>query len=825
MALWQDVRFAFRGMLKTHGLTAVAVLTLAIGIGANTAIFSIVNAVLLKPLPFHDPGQLVQVQADLPGVGARNITFSEPEYEDLRDRAGIFDAVSVVFPAPANLTGGEHPERIEIVGVSPNYFDLLGARPQFGRLFDKRDIAEGFAEATVISDGLWRREFGSDPGILGRKVRIDNDIYTIVGVLPPEFRHPAPVGAKPIDLWGTAGFRAAPFTTPPTHGTRGLPGIIGRLKPGVTLEQAQARLTTLAESIRKDYPADYPANGKWTLSLTPLKDVVIGNSQTLLLVLLLAVSLILLIACVNVASLLLARSSARQREIAVRMALGASRMRIVRQLLTESAVLSVVAAVAGAMAALLAESTLVRFLPRQVPRIEAVTIDGRVLLFSLAVAIITSVLFGLAPALQTSRVDANALKQDGRSGDVTVKAGRTRSWLVGAEVALSLTLVIGAGLLLRTFWELLHVHPGFSSENVLAATVWLPVPNDPKTDVYATTDQRTALVREWVRRLHAVSGVKDVATSSALPLRNQLVQRGFRVEGRSEQGDAPTVFWIQFSPEFIHAMGASVLRGRGFQEGDDTRVAPVALVDEAAARKLFGDQDPLGRHVRFGNNIFVNGKPQAPPWMTVVGVVSNIKFGKLDESEMPHLYSSAYQLNNKFLTVVARGTGDPGALGRNMQAEIQAVDPNLPISDVAPLAEVVTASVADRRFAALLIGLFAILALGLAAVGVYGVAAYSVQQRTREFGIRSALGATRRDLVRMVLRDSMAPVLGGLAAGVLCAALAGRAIASLLFGVHTLDPLIYLAAIIVLVLVGILANYVPALRAGKTDPNLALRYE
>ncbi len=824
MALWQDVRFALRGMTKARGLTVVALLTLAVGIGANTAIFSIVNAVLLQPLPFRDPGQLVQLRADLPGVGASNVGFSEPEYEDLRDRAGIFQAVSIVFPAPANLTGGERPERIQIIGVSPNYFDLLGAKPQLGRLFDSRDIAEGFAEATVISDGLWRREFGGDPGILGRKVRIDNDLYMIVGVLPPEFRHPAPASAKPIDLWATAGFRAAPFSGP-VRNARGLPGIIGRLKPGITPEQAQTRLATMVDSLRKEFAADYPANSGWTLVMTPLKNVVIGNSQPLLLVLLLAVALILLIACVNVASLLLARSSTRQREIAVRMALGASRARIIRLLLTESIVLSVAAAAVGSLFAVLTEDGLIKLLPQQLPRAEAIAIDGRVLLFSLSIAILTSIIFGLAPALQTSRVDANALKQDGRSGETTVRTGRTRSWLVGAEVALSLTLLIGAGLLLRTFWELLHVHPGFSSENVLTATAWLPVPNDPTTDIYGTTEQRTALTREWIRRLHTIAGVKDAATSSVLPLRNQLNPRGFRVEGKSDQGDPSSVYWVLISPEFVHGMEASVLRGRMFEEGDDSRVTPVAVVDEAAARQLWGNHDVLGRRVRFANNIFVNGKPQAPPWMTVVGVVSNMKFGKLDEGELPHIYSSAYQLNSKFINIIVRATGDPATLGRNIQAELQAVDPNLPISDVAPMTEVVSASFAERRFAAALIGLFALLALGLAAVGVYGVAAYMVQQRTREFGIRSALGATTSDLVHMVLRDSMAPVLCGLAAGILGSALVGRAIASLLFGVHTIDPMVYAISVVVLMIVGFSANYIPARRAGKTDPNLALRYE
>ncbi|HEU4414334.1 MAG TPA: ABC transporter permease [Candidatus Angelobacter sp.] len=824
MALWQDVRFALRGMAKARGLTAVALLTLAIGIGVNTAIFSIVNAVLLRPLPYRDPGQLVQLRADLPGVGATNVGFSEPELEDMRDHAGIFEAVSGVLPAPANLTGGEHPERIDIVGVSPSYFELLGATPQMGRVFDKRDTADGFADAVVISDGLWHRVFGGDPEIVGRKLRLDNDLYTVVGVMPPEFRHPAPGTAKPIDLWCTAGFRAAPFAGG-VRSVRQLAGIFGRLKPGVTLDQARARLTNLSESSRRDYAADYPASAGWTLGLTPLKEVVVGNSQTLLLVLLLAVSLILLIACVNVASLLLARSSAREREIAVRMALGAGRFRIVRQLLTESAVLSLAAAAVGVIVAVLAERSLVQLLPTQMPRAEAINIDGRVLLFSLAIAVLTSVIFGLAPALQTARLDANALKQDGRSGETTVRSGRMRNWLVGAEVALSLTLVIGAGLLLRTFWELLHVHPGFTAENVLAASVWLPVPNDPKTDIYGSTEQRTELTREVVRRLHRIPGVKDAAITAALPLRNPFPARGFRVEGKSEQGEPYRDYFVMISPEFLQGMGATLLRGRGIADTDDSHAQQVALVDEAAARQMWGTEDPLGHRLRFDGKVFINGKLQTAPWVTVVGVVTNIKFGRLDEGELPHIYLSTYQLNSKFLNVVVRGTGDPGALGRDLQSAIQSVDPNLPVSEVEPMMQVLTASVAERRFAAMLIGLFAMLALCLAAVGVYGVASYSVQQRTRELGIRSALGASAADLVRMVLQDSMVPVLAGLVAGVVGAALAGRAIATLLFGVRTVDPIVYVLSVIVLVIVGVAANYIPARRAGKTDPNLALRYE
>ncbi len=822
--MWQDVRFAIRGMLKARGVSMLALLTLAIGIGANTTIFSLVNGVLLQPLPFPHAAQLVQLQADLPGVGATNVGFSEPELEDLRNQAGIFDAVSVVFPGPANITGGERPERIQVLVVSRNYFDMLGAKPQLGRLFDQRDIAEGFAETIVISDGLWHRLFGGASDIVGRKVQVDNDLYVIVGVLQPDFRHPAPASEKPTEIWATAGFRAAPFPGA-VRNARLLPNIIGRLKPEITAEQAQAKLTTLANSLRKDYGSDYPANSGWTITLTPLKDVVVGNSQTLLLALLLAVSLILLIACVNVASLLLARSSTRQSEMAVRIALGANRSRIVRQLLTESALLSLSAAIVGFAGSWFAERALIRLLPQQLPRAEFISIDARMLLFSILVAMLISILFGLAPALQTARLDVNALKRDGRSGETTIRSGATRRWLVGAEVALSLTLVIGAGLLLRTFWELLHVNPGFSSDNVLAATVWLPVPNDPKTDIYATSAQRTALIREWVRRLHTISGVEAAAVSSALPLRNQLQPAGFRVEGKDDLQEPPTAYRVIISPEFMGSIGATVLRGRNFGDADDTRTNLTALVDEEAARQLWGNQDPIGRHLHFAGKFMINGKLQDAPWITVVGVVSNIKFGKLDERVRPHIYSSAYQVNGKFLNVVVRATGDPATVARDIQTQMQAVDPNLPISDVAPMTEIVMASVADHRFAALLVALFAMVALGLAAVGVYGIAAYSVQQRTREFGIRSAMGATTSDLVRIMLGDSMMPVLTGLAVGILGAALAGRALSSLLFGVHTVDPLVYVVSSVVLLLVGLSATYIPARRIGKIDPNLALRCE
>ena len=822
--MWQDIRFAVRAMLKARSFAIIALLTLALGIGANTAIFSIINAVLLRPLPFHHPGQLVQLRADLRGLGARNIGFSYPEFEDLRDRAGIFSAVSVVWPAPANLTGGERPERIDILGISPNYFELLGVHPQLGRLIDSRDVAEGFAEAAVISDGIWHREFGGDRSILGRKLRLDNDLYTIVGVAPPDFHHPAPASAQPIDIWVTAGFRANPFPAP-ARSVRVLPGIVGRLKPGITVEQAQSRLQILVGDLRKQYGADYPATAAWNLELNPLKEVVVGKSQTLLLSMLLAVAVILLIACVNVAGLLLARASGRRREMAVRAALGASRRRLVRQLLTESAVLSLAAAVLGTALALLGERSLVALLPNQLAHVGEIRINAPVLLFSTGLAIVTGILFGLVPALQSSRANTDALKEEARSGDGTVQSRQLRKLLVGAEVALSLVLVVAAGLLLRTFWDLLRVNPGFSANQVLTATFWLPVPNDPKTDVYQSNEQRAAFVREVLRRLHQIPGVDSAAVSTALPLRSQLFQQGFRVEGRTEQTDLPTASMVLVSPEFFRTLGATLVRGRMLQEDDDLKSPTVVMVDEAAARALWPGQDPVGHRLRFGRDIFFNGKLQAPPWMTVAGIVNNMKFESLDEPNVPHIYANMYQISGRLYRVMVKGTGDPAAIGNNITNAVQSVDPNLPVSGVMPMHEVVSDSLTDRRFAAALIASFALLALGLAAIGVYGVASYTVSQRTKELGIRAALGATTADLVRIVIRDGMQPVLGGLVAGCLAAPLLGRMISSLLFGVHPLQPEIYVIAVLVLVGISFMANYLPARRAGRVDPNRALRYE
>jgi putative ABC transport system permease protein len=804
-------------MRKSPRITLTVLATLALGIGANTAIFSIVNATLLKPLPFRDPGQLVELSADLRGLGARNVGFSVPELDDLRDRAGIFSAVSVVWQGPANLTGGDHPERLEFLAVSPNYFSILNAKPQLGRLIDSRDTANGFAAVVVLSDDLWHKEFGGARSVIGRSMRLDNDLYTIIGVLPPQFHHPSTPGLHPVDMWITAGFRADPFPAP-QRDVRFLPGVIARLKPGITPQQAQAQLRVFSDSLRRDYGSDYPATAGWTLLVTPLTEVVAGNARTLLTSLLLAVGLILLIACVNVANLLLVKATSRQREIALRLALGATRGRIIRQMLTESALLSLMSAAVGVGAAAIGVRVLVGVLPSQLPRLNPIGLDARVLAFSLAIALLTTFVFGLIPAWLASRTHPGTAELRERSGSKSRRSAGLGKSLIGAEVGLSLVLLVAAGLLLKTFWNLLEVNPGFNSHHLLAGSFWFPVPNDPKADEYANIDRRTQLVREAIRRLHGVAGIENAAMSSVVPLKGPVVPSGFRVEGVSDKGDAPT--------EFFSTMGTLLLRGRMFQDSDDSLSQPVALVDEAAVRHLWVGADPVGRRVRYSRDISAGRLRFVPaPWLTVVGVVGNAKLSRLDESEVPHIYESMYQRSRREFGVLVRATGDKAALTRDVQREIQTVDPNLPVTDMTAMTDLISNGVGDRRFAAWLLGTFALVALLLTCVGVYGIASYSVVRREKEIGIRSALGASRHQLIIMILRDGMVPVLAGMACGCIAAVFSGRLLAAILFDVSSADGLVFTCAGMTLIVVGLLANYIPARRAGRIEPVTALRNE
>jgi putative ABC transport system permease protein len=822
MTLWHDVRYGYRMLWKNPGFTSVVVLTLALGIGANTAIFSVVDAVLLRPLPFPHPEQLVLLRDDLASRQMENVGMSVPELKDLQQSADAFEEVAGVWPVDANLTGSDRPQRVELLAVSPNYFSLLGASARMGRVFGPQDKAEGFAEGVVISDGLWRRMFGADPNILGRRIYADTDAYTIIGVMPPGFRHPAQTLRNDVDMWATAGFTGNPFNNPPRN-VRMLPGAIARLKSGVNVAQAQSQVDSLVSRLREQFPADYPVESGWALRLLPVHENLVGGARTTLLVLLGAVGLVLLIGCVNIANLLLARSSARQREMAIRLALGAARRRLVMQLLTESLLLSLLGGAVALLAVVWLLDLLVRVVPADIPRLQEVGFDGGVLLFVFSVSVVTGVLFGLMPALSASNPDLTVnLKEGGKGAGTGLRGQRFRGALVVTEIALSLVLMIAAGLLLRSFGRLLEVNAGFDPHQVLMARIWLPVPNNPELDPYRPPAKRVAFVREVLRRATSLPGVQYAAigAGNAVPLLGPHFTGSFTIEEKAESdADRPTAQMSSVTPDYFRTLGTPLLRGRLFADSDAGDAQRVALIDEATARRFWPNEDPVGRRVKPG------ARNSNAPWMTIVGIVGNIKTEGFDQPDVPHLYLPALQSPGYAMAVYLRAEGDPSRLTQALREQVRAVDPDLPVFGERTMEDVVSASLARRRFALQVVGGFGVLALLLAGVGVYGVVAYSVSQRTREIGIRLALGASSGAILRWVFKQGMRLTLLGTAAGLVVAFALTRLLGGLLFGVSAADPVTYVGLALLLALVSLLACYIPARRATKVDPMVALRHE
>ncbi|HXC87425.1 MAG TPA: ABC transporter permease [Candidatus Cybelea sp.] len=819
----QDVRYACRMLLKTPGFTLVAILTLALGIGANIAAFSIVDGVLLRPLPFNHSEQLVRVFDDLRSSNAKDVGMSVPQFWDYRDRAGIFQDIAVIWPIPANLTEVERPERIEVLATSANYFTMLAVQPALGRVFTQKDDVPGFINAVVLSDGFWHREFGGDPKAIGKSIRLDGDLYQIFGVMPPGFHHPGKTLETEEDAYIAAGYNALPFPTPPLRSVRMLPGAIARLKPGLSIAAAQVRLEGFDAGLARDYATDYPAAAGWAPRLVSVQRDLTANVRAELFVLFAAVGFVLLIACVNLANLLLARASGRHREIAIRLALGAGRGRLIGQLLTESVLLAFVSGCVALVTVVLLKNALLNFAPADIPRLSEVTISPSVLFFALLVSILTGVVFGLAPALQAASPNQiSSLREGSRGSGSSKRQMRVSSALVASEIALSLILLIGAGLFLRSFWQILQVRPGFNPHHVVTAQMWLSYPNDPTQNRYFTTPKRAAFMREVLRRVSALPGVEEasIGGGGSLPLVPARNQVPFTIEGRPADSErTPVAEFASVTPGHFHALEIPLLSGRNLTDADDDKGQPVAVVDEAFAHQYWPGDTPIGKRVRPGSFLSTS------PWLNIIGIVGNVKSESLETQVVPHIYLSDFQSPSYSSVVYARTAADPGKIGDAIRREVQSVDPDVPVFAVRSMEEVVARSMAERRFALEILGFFAFIALLLACIGIYGVMAYTFSQRTHEIGIRIALGAQRQHILRLALGEGMLLVAFGLAAGLFGALLLTQFLRSMLFAVKPTDPVTFIAIAALLAAVALLACYIPAHRATRVDPLVALREE
>jgi putative ABC transport system permease protein len=814
--LLQDLRYALRSLLRSPGFTTVAVLTLALGLGANTAIFSVVNAVLLRPLTYEKPEQLVSLRARLT-TSDHTDRMSAPEYQDLLREVPALRDVAAIWPININLTGSDQPARIQAAGVSANYFKLLGVAPMLGRDLTKADDNGRLGYVELISWDLWQQRFGGNPNVIGKTVRVDDDPMTIIGVMPRGFHHPAESAASPTELWGPIALDN-PDTTYINNRSWRVFDLIGRLRPDATLDDLRIQLATLAARLESRYPDIYPKAAGWEIEAIPLAERVVGNVKPALLVLLGAVGFVLLIGCANVANLLLARSTTRDREVAIRTALGGSRSRLVRQLLTESLVLAAVGGLLGLLIAVWGTSALGQLASLYLPRAREIGIDHWVLGFTAFLILLTGVGFGLIPALQVSRPDLQSvMKEAGRGASAGRARARIRGGLVVVEIAISLMLLAGAGLLLRSFQQLIAVDPGFNPGKLLTLQVWLSWQNEPEKGRYFTNAQRRAFYETATASVRQVPGVRDVAMISRLPFRGQQAF-SYKIEGRPTSSDEPLpLAEIRLaSPNYFTTMGIPILRGQGLSALSDSASNEEALINRTLAETHWSDS-PIGRRIQlFG---------PTGPWVTVVGVAGDVRQVTPDQPARPEVYLSSLRRAGQEMSFIVRTEGPPERLATAVTQAIHNVDPEQPVFGVMPMEKLLANATAIRRFSLLLLLLFAGLALVLSAVGIYGVMAYTTTQRRHEIGVRMALGARSADVLSLVLGQGMRLVAIGLAVGLIGAWVLSRVIASQLYGITARDPLTYLVVASLLGGVALVATYLPARRATRVDPMLALRSE
>jgi predicted permease len=833
--LFFDLRYAVRMLLRSPGFALIAISTIALGIGATTAIYSVIDATLMHPLPYPNPAELVRIQNDLPGVGAQDVGISVPEWRDL-ESSGIFQSVSVSGAgADVNLTGSAQPERLSYKHVTPNYFAVFGIEAQLGRTFDPHDATPGFNLEAVISDGLWKREFGADSHIIGKALLLDNDEYHVVGVMPPGFRDLGSTSEeRNTEVWLGAGMAGLPFP-PPLRGTRLQSRTVARMKPGLSIVAAQSHLDALVRSLKKQYPAEYPAQAAWAVRLTPLSESVVSSVRQSLILLFGAVGLVLLISCVNVANLLLARASLRGREIAVRQALGAQRTRLIRQFLVESLLLFLLGGIAGFAILFCTQHFLLRLVPESLPHMNEISINWGVLAFALTVSVAAGTVFGLAPAWLISRFDLiSTLRQEGRGSSGSRERSRARQILVVSELALSLVLMVAAGLLLRSFWDLFQVQPGFNPDRVTAIQTWLPGPNDPATDIYRTATQESVLLHEILRRSRTLPGVEEAAIGdvAAFPLGHShprplpLIREG--IETMDNQ--APVIDGLIVSPEYFHVLGMPLLRGRLFSDQDIEDTPQVAVINQAAARMYWPGkdgkgEDPVGKRIRLHLDAREPLNPARSAWTTIVGVIADARTESLADAAIPQIYRSVYQHPAKDLDVFLRGQLEPGAILAQERSQIQSIDAQLPVFHAETLDNVLSESLSVKRFSMEMVAFFAATALLLAGLGIYGTISYVVNEQRREIAIRLALGAQKGAILTMVLRRGLGLVAAGAGLGVVGALIVSHLMAGLLFGVSPNDLTTFAAVTFVLTTVALAASYIPALRAMRLDPITTLHSE
>jgi len=805
--LLKDIRYAARVLLQKPGFTAIAVVALALGIGANTAIFSVVNGVLLRPLPYRNPERLVHVHRMQPPIERGPI--SRPDFFEWRDKQEVFSDIGAYHFQILNLTGKEQAERLVAARVTGNFFSLFDIPPASGRFFGPSDDQPGSSRVAVIGFALWQRRFGGDPGLIGQTIIMNGNAYTVVGVAPASFRFP-----RRIEVW-TPAILAEQKTT---RGSNYLK-IIARLKDGVAESQAEAQMNQISAALAQQYP-DNDTN--LTVKVVPLLEEQVRNLRGLLLILLGAVGFVLLIACANVANLSLARASSRTREFAVRTALGASRGRIVRQLLTESLILALIGGALGVLLSILGVDMLVKLAPANLPRVAEVSIDLWVLGFTFAVSVLTGIIFGLAPALQVSKPDLNAaLKEGSRGSSDGGHRGLLRRGLVIAEIALSLILLVSAGLLIGSIRRLAQVSPGFDPQKSLAADVSFPQasPSGKDQSGEAAVQQAANFLTEAQRKIAALPGVQAVGAINDLPVTGRgSVNGGFSIEGRPpySPGEEPVAEFRQVTPDYFRAIGLPLLRGRELTEADASKKPENVLINETFARLFFADEDPIGKRVKA-----LDGEPHE-----IVGVVGDARQWGLDSDASAEIYFSFSQIAlGQEASLVVRAVSDPASIAGSVRAAIGEVTHDAPVTRVTTMTQVVADSTAQRRFNMILMTIFAGVALVMASIGLYGVISYSVGQRTHEIGIRMALGAPRSAVLGLVLRNGMSLAVVGVVLGTGAALGLTRLMASLLYGVSPTDPVTFTVIALILLGVALVACFIPAHRATRVDPMVALRYE